>query len=227
MQPCLARITYPHLKQHFGDGYHTFYMETFCGGPVESGELCKMCIQKTDTRIHWSRRFDHGLVSGEISPHSHIFGSAWYTDKLATYGTPSQAVVELAMEAQRRTRNRIRSIPLNTQVPKQKLVTRRKATTPSSSTSASASSESSVMDQLHTSIIKRTPSHESMAESMDDPIEVQTVIRIKLKSTFMEGMEVWLDEGSGNVYRRISGKPRGPLLGIWNGNDSFTESACV
>ena len=225
MSQCLARITYPHLKQHFGDGYHTFYMETFCGARVESGELCKMCVTKSNTRVQHSRRFDHGIVSGEISPHSHIFGSAWYTNKLATYGTPSQAVVELAMEAQRRTRNRIRSTPLPnaTAPPKQKLVVRRKATTPSSSAS---SSESSVMDQLHTSVIKRTPSQESMAEVMDDPIEVQSVVRIRLKSTVVEGMEVWLDGLSGNVYERVSGRPRGPLLGIWN-EGTFTESSCV
>lgn len=219
----MARITYPHLKQHFGDGYHTFYMEVFCENVAESGELCKLCVKKSDTRVQHSRRFDHGLVSGEISPHSHIFGSDWYHKKTATYGTPSQAVVELAMEVQRRSRNRIRNPPSTPQVaPKQKLIVRRKASTPTSATS----SDSSVMDQLHTSVIKRTPSQESMAESMDDPIEVQTVVRIKLKACTVEDMDVWLDDTSGNVYCRVPGKPRGAFLGTWNGA-TFLASSCV
>ena len=208
----MARITHPHLKQHFGDGYHTFYMETFCGNTATSETLCMFCAKKSDTRIQYSRRFDHGIVTGEVSPHSHIFGSEWYLKKTATYGTPSQAVVELAMEAQRRSRNRI-AAPSSVSTPKQKLVIRRKPSTPTSATS----SDSSVMDQLHTSVIKRTPSQESMAESMDDPIEVQTVVRIKLKATVVEDMEVWLDDESGNVYRREAGKPRGALLGVWDG----------
>lgn len=215
MPHCEARITHPHLKQHFGDGYHTFYMETFCENTADAGNLCRFCSKKSDTRIQYSRRFDHGLVSNEVSPHSHIFGSAWYDKKTATYGMPSQAVVELAMETQRRTRNRIRT-------PKQKIIVRRKASTPSSSTS----SDSSVMDQLNTSVIQRTPSQESMAESMDDPIEVQTVVRIKLKACTIETMDVWLDDASGNVYKREAGKPRGALLGTWDGT-TFTEASCV
>ena len=223
MPPCEARITHAHLKQHFGDGYHTFYMETFCENTADAGNLCMFCSKKSDTRIQYSRRFDHGLVSDEVSPHSHIFGSAWYDKKTATYGMPSQAVVELAMEAQRRTRNRIRTPPSTAKgTPKQKLIVRRKASTPSSSTS----SDSSVMDQLHSPVIKRTPSQESMAESMDDPIEVQTVVRIKLKACTVEDMDVWLDDTSGNVYKRVVGKPRGALLGTWDGA-TFTEASCV
>lgn len=218
----MARITFPHLKQHFGDGYHTFYMETFCGNNVESGELCKFCVKKSDTRVQHSRRFDHGLVSGELSPHSHIFGSEWYEKRTATYGTPSQAVVELAMEAQRRSRNRIAAPPSTAHSAPKKLAIRRKPSTPTSATS----SDSSVMDQLHASVIKRTPSQESMAESMDDPIEVQTVVRIKLKATVVNNMDVWLDDESGNVYRRITGKQRGELLGTWDGT-TFRESSCV
>ena len=218
----MARITYPHLKQHFGDDYHTFYMEVFCENMADSGELCKLCVKKSDTRVQHSRRFDHGLVSGEISPQSHIFGSEWYIKKTATYGTPSQAVVELAMEAQRRSRNRIRNPPSTAKGTTKKLVVRRKASTPSSSTS----SDSSVMNQLHSPVIKRTPSQESMAESMDDPIEVQTVVRIKLKACTVEDMDVWLDDASGNVYCRVPGKPRGALLGTWDGS-IFQESSCV
>ncbi len=219
MATCQARITYPHLKQHFGDGYHVFYLETFCGNPIPSGTHCKLCQTKSDTRVQFSRRFDHGLVSGELPPHSHIFGSEWYEKKTATYGTPSQAVVELAMEAQRRARSGNRAPPV---AAKPKLVVRRKAATPSSTAS---SSDSSVVDQLHSSIIKRTPSQESMAESMDDPIEVQTVVRMKLKATIVEGREVWLETATGNVYERVAGQPRGPLMGTWDGF-TFTES-CV
>jgi hypothetical protein len=217
MTTCPSRITYPHLKEHFGDEFHVFYLETVCGAPVESGTVCKLCAIKSTTRVQVSRRFDHGLVTGELSPHSHIFGSEWYCKKVATYGTPSQAVVERAMEAQRRARNGIRSVAA-----KPKLVVRRKASTPSSSTSSS----SSVIDQLQTSIIKRTPSQESMAESMDDPIEVQSIVRMKLKATIVEGVHVWLDETTGNVYTRVSGQPRGPLLGIWN-EGTFTKCPCV
>lgn len=219
MTTCQARITFPHLKQHFGDGFHVFYMETFCGKPISSGTLCKLCHIKSDTRVQSSRRFDHGLVTGELSPHSHIFGSEWYTKKVTTYGTPSQAVIELAMEAQRRARNGIRTPPT---LPKQKLTVRRKTGTPSSSTS---SSDSSVVEQLQSSIIKRTPSQESMAESMDDPIEVQSVVRMKLKATIVEGKDVWLDSDTGYVYTRYVGQPRGPLLGTWHGT-TFVPS-CV
>lgn len=216
MSICLSRMTYPHMKQHFGDGFHVFYMETFCGNPIQSGEVCALCSKKGPTRTQWSRQFDHGLISGELSPHSHIFGSEWYNKKVATYGTPSQAVVELAMEAQRRTRNRIRGAT------KQKLVVRRKASTPTSI----ASSDSSVVDQLRSSVMKRTPSESSMAESMDDPISIQGVMRIKLKATVVDGMNVWLDESSGSVYERIDGQPRGMRLGSWDGQ-SFTEGSSV
>ena len=216
MAVCLSRMTYPHMKQHFGDGFHVFYMETFCGNPVKSGDVCELCSRKGPTRIQWSRRFDHGVISGEIAPHSHIFGSEWYNKKVATYGTPSQAVVELAMEAQRRTRGRIRGVA------KPKVIVRRKASTPTSTTS----SDSSVVDQLRSSVMKRSPSDSSMAESMDEPITLQGVVRIKLKATVVDGMNVWLDESAGNVYERMDGQPRGMLLGTWDGR-CFTEGSAA
>lgn len=215
-------MTYPYMKQHFGDGYHVFYMESFCGNSIQSGEVCTLCSKKGPTRIQSSRLFDHGLISGELSPHSHIFSSEWYNKKVATYGIPSQAVVELAMEAQHKTRTRVRG----TAKPKSKLIVRRKASTPTSSTSASSSSDSSVMEQLQTSVIKRTPSQESMAESMDEPIEIQSVVRLKLKATVMDGQNVWHDESSGNVYIRMEGQPRGEHLGTWDGV-SLEVSSCV
>lgn len=102
---CKKRITNQDLLVRFGDGKHRFYLESVCAEPVAEGNLCAYCLRLTaQTKTQDVKTFPHGLVTGEYPQDSHIFDSPWYHKKVKAYGEPSKDVVDLAMEAQTKSR---------------------------------------------------------------------------------------------------------------------------
>lgn len=99
---CQKRITYPTLAVKFGDGKHRFYLESVCAGTIDKGQkLCNECLNKVvQTKTQDSHTFPHGIVSGPYTRESHMYDSDWYKAKVATYGAPTDVILEVAMQAQ-------------------------------------------------------------------------------------------------------------------------------
>jgi hypothetical protein len=99
---CQKRITYKALEVKFGDGKHRFYLESVCAAGIDQGQkLCNECLNKSvQTKTQDTHTFPHGLVSGPYTKESHMYDSDWYKAKVATYGEPTDAILEVAMQAQ-------------------------------------------------------------------------------------------------------------------------------
>jgi hypothetical protein len=104
---CMSRITDEKLKQYFGNGVNSFYIELRCNLPCVSGsDACDKCQTKVAPyKYQGSRRYDHGKVNEPISDHSHIFGSKWYESRLLQWGQPSSDTIRVAFEYQKEARN--------------------------------------------------------------------------------------------------------------------------
>ena len=89
-QQCLGRRTNERLK--FGDRLHFFYTETRCTKTTE-GKLCKKCNASKNLK-------EHGIVSEQLPPGSHIYESTWYNLKRTVYGNPSSEDMAKAKKAQ-------------------------------------------------------------------------------------------------------------------------------
>lgn len=93
---CKARITLEKYKQKFGDGKHYFYPSLQCSEAVENGHIvCNKCgtDKGSEYREQGSRRFDHGVIDGPITPNSHIYGGEWYQANVKKYLEPSNATI--------------------------------------------------------------------------------------------------------------------------------------
>jgi hypothetical protein len=89
-QQCLGRRTNERLK--FGDRLHFFYTEMRCTKTTE-GKLCKKCEGSKNLE-------EHGTVSEQLPPGSHIYESIWYNLKRTVYGNPSSEDMAKAKKAQ-------------------------------------------------------------------------------------------------------------------------------
>jgi hypothetical protein len=109
---CKKRVSYPGLFLRFQDGKHRFFLESVCANPLgaQTGNLCTKCFYaRVQTKTQDSHTFPHGLVSGEYSPESHLYDSPWYHESVKNYGPPSPDDIALAMEAQRRSKNGLKT----------------------------------------------------------------------------------------------------------------------
>jgi hypothetical protein len=130
---------------------------------------------------------EHGLVSGPYMPKSHIFGSAWYLDKVKAYGTPHKDILEKAMEAQKvaRTGKRVSVIKKGTAV-------------------------------IEPDNSAKVLPLDKMVESMDEPIQVESVLRITLRPFSHNGVAYVRDSDREKIYKRLtSGKIE--YIGRWDG----------
>ena len=170
-------MTSPELKLPFPDRKHYFYTEFACGNAADN-ELCKRCIKKPS---------EHGLVSGAYMPKSHIFGSAWYLDKVKAYGRPDKDILEKAMEAQKlaRTGKRVSVVKKGTAV-------------------------------IEPDTSARVLPLDKMVESMDEPIQVESVLRITLRPFMHNGVAYVRDSDREKIYKRL---PSGKIeyIGRWDG----------
>jgi hypothetical protein len=107
---CLGRRTNERLL--FGDGKHYFYTEERCKRTTKSG-LCTVC--------EGSKNLDeHGIVSEDIPPLSHIYGSDWYNLKRGVYGNPSDINMAKAKKAQEEARSDLTTTTTTTTKEKKK-----------------------------------------------------------------------------------------------------------
>jgi len=98
---CLGRLTGE--KLHFGDG-HCFLTEKRCK-KMTMGRLCNKCINREPIKKGKKPgNDDHGIVTDEIPPLSHIYGSQWYNLNLTSYGNPSSEDMAKAKKAQEEAR---------------------------------------------------------------------------------------------------------------------------
>ena len=98
---CLGRLTGE--KLHFGDG-HCFLTEKRCK-KMTMGRLCNKCINREPIKKGKKPgNDDHGIVTEEIPPLSHIYGSQWYNLNLTSNGNPSSEDMAKAKKAQEEAR---------------------------------------------------------------------------------------------------------------------------
>jgi len=110
---CISRITDDAYTQKFGNGRNNFYIELRCHGTCIRGlDVCLRCVEKSDTcKNQASRKFPHGNVNEPIPDKSHIFGGKWYEEHVRKYGTPSEDVLQFAIEHQRKARDGFPPLP--------------------------------------------------------------------------------------------------------------------
>ena len=197
MSQCLSRITYESEKLPFGDGKHYFYLELQCDR-ISDEALCNKCCLKRKTNVQESRFFDHGSVNGPYTENSHIFDTPWYIKSVKAYGTPTHEVLEKAMEAQSKARGKGGSVK----------VVRKPA------------SPKTVIVDTGIMILPLN----KMVESNDEPLEVDSVVKVTLKSLVVNEVKYWLDSDSGKVYNRLSTGGKGNYVGHWNG-EAISEVA--
>jgi hypothetical protein len=98
---CLGRLTGE--KLHFGDG-HCFLTEKRCK-KMTMGRLCNKCINREPIKKGKKPgNDDHGIVTDEIPPLSHIYGSQWYNLNLTSNGNPSSEDMAKAKKSQEEAR---------------------------------------------------------------------------------------------------------------------------
>jgi hypothetical protein len=79
---CIGRISKVQGIRHVEDSRNRYYLEYRCTNSVLHGTLlCSRCTDRTTDKIQSSGKFDHGLVTGPIPDHSHIYGGPWYHQK--------------------------------------------------------------------------------------------------------------------------------------------------
>lgn len=244
---CQKRITYPALAVKFGDGKHRFYLESVCAAKVDQGQkLCNECLNKVvQTKTQDSHTFPHGVVSGPYTKESHMYDSDWYKAKVATYGAPAEAIVELAMQAQALAR-------AGKGIRKQEDITAAVAVAAPSTVAVAAATEPEAKkkrgrkpsEKKETEkkepkprapkrAIKVLPVPEPVAqptnvlvpiqqvpldapvETMDDPIPVSDIIQVILRPFSHNNVRYWRDGERDKVYKRTADGKRGPYVGRW------------
>jgi len=69
------------------------------------GKLCNKCINREPIKKGKKPgNDDHGIITDEIPPLSHIYGSQWYNLNLTSYGNPSSEDMAKAKKAQEEAR---------------------------------------------------------------------------------------------------------------------------
>lgn len=213
---------------YFQDGKHKVYLETYCGNPVYgmSQKQCNHCESlKIQTKAQDLKSFPHGFVNDLYPSHSHLFDSPWYHEKVEAYGPPSKEDIDIAMEAQRRAREgkKTKSIKelvatlfdqKQEEVVEEKIVLVKK---PKLKIKREPYEEN--QEQFTQAIPTQQPQTQQpkpkpeFIETMDDPIEVNEIIKIQLKP-FNE--EYWKDETTNKVYVRTITNSVGDFVGIWD-----------
>ena len=106
MPNCKARYTRYEDRLYFADGKHRFFLESYCGEPCD-GDMCIKCADKNQSRIHYYKSYDHGVVDGPYLEKSQLYDTPYYHASILKFGAPSQTDLERAMEAQRRARAKL------------------------------------------------------------------------------------------------------------------------
>ena len=98
---CLARLTsWERTGEAIGKSKMRASVVKLCKNIPSEGVLCQECSARPRDGKYQSRML-HGLLSEPIPAASHIYGGEWYWERVAAYGPPPTAWIEMAEEAQR------------------------------------------------------------------------------------------------------------------------------
>lgn len=241
---CKWRSTSKELFLRFKDGEHRIWLESVCANPCDAGEkLCSKCKKKIPKpECQYNGTFPHGLVDGPYTEKSHIYDSPWYHKRLEEYGAPSEEVIALAQEAQRRAQNgqptkfihELGSPTLAAPAvftPTVVLKTKQSSDTEEDMPVKKAStkkiippkpiveplvSSPTVAEQLSEAIIKKIMKEHKAVETMDDVLPVRYVSRVKLERITYEGVNYWIDAEREKLYHINSDGNKGNYVGQWD-----------
>lgn len=239
--PCISRVTSEKHRLPFGDGKHFFYAESACGRACE-GELCHECSRKAKTNVQGSRAFDHGRIGQLIPKLSHIYGGPWYLAHLASYKEPSDSTIQEAQRAQEMASKGLYVAPVQSssrgsltgtvvsqeerskkETPKAKKSATRRTATPKPTLVVSSESPKSVLDMLKDTVVTELPNHIHKIESMDSPIVIESVRKVRLRSAELDSNPVWIDDAEGFVFERLPNGRIGKQLSSTVGDEKSTE----
>ena len=98
---CLARLTnWDKTGEAIGDSKMRASIVKLCANTPSNGLLCQECLSRPRDGKYQSRML-HGLLTEPIPAASHIYGGAWYWERVAKHGDPPTAWIEMAEEAQK------------------------------------------------------------------------------------------------------------------------------
>lgn len=208
-----------------------FYLESVCGKPVGEGLVCQSCKDaeiagfKRKSKVNQDEPgFLHGLVGGAYTKESHIYGSEWYLKQEKAYGPLPESILELAMEAQKRaragrpTKNKD-ELKVVVAEPKPKVEAKPKASKPRAKPKAKAPApEEPSAAPVSAPIVPAVTSlpEGSLVETTDEPIPVESVLRIVLRPFTHNDKQFWRDAEREKLYKRTPDGKRGPYVGRWN-----------
>ena len=116
---CIGRIAKVSGIEHFRDSKHRFYIAYRCSNQsLAHSNCCSRCVDRGTDKIQSSGKFDHGLITGPIPDHSHMYGGKWYHDGCITWGPPLPEALRLAEEQYQLTSPLDQVIPLVQDSPK-------------------------------------------------------------------------------------------------------------
>lgn len=241
MNWCKKRITNKELQVRFADGKHRFYLESVCGDPVVTGNLCKYCYSLlAQTKTQDVRTFPHGLVNGKYTDESHIYDSPWYHKKAEAYGPPSSEVIEIAMEAQKKARAGIRIKTLK-DVFTQIASTEEKETPNSNENSAEKvpvaenkkrvskpkktenTTENKTAEETvtlkHIQVVEVIPKMTEFVESMNDTVVIDKVVKVYLKPFTVGSTKYYRDAEREKLYSITPQQKVGKYVGRWDSEE--------
>jgi hypothetical protein len=238
---CKKRITNLGLLIRLENHKQQFYIESVCGNRTEGdAPLCEHCSKlRVQDKVQYNSTFPHGFVDGPYTKESHIYDSPWYHENVKAYGPAPQAILDIAMEAQRRARAGIRVktsteclSPLSTKPndsPKSEDIA---GTTPAPKKRVRKSSSDSDLqsNQVNKKQVKPNPPPSQLSipekglltipqccayiESTDTSIPIETVQKIKLTKLSLNSQVYWFDKESNIVYARETNGKKGGQVGI-------------
>jgi len=101
MAQCIGRIAKVDGIYHFANGKNRFYVEYRCPKTaVPHTQLCTRCTDRGRDKIQSSGKFDHGLITGPIPDHSHMYGGKYYEESVRKWLISAENLA-IAQEHQR------------------------------------------------------------------------------------------------------------------------------
>lgn len=105
---CLARLTnWDKTGEAIGDSKMRASIVKLCINTPISGLLCQECLGRPTDGKYQSRML-HGLLTEPIPDASHIYGGAWYWERVAKHGDSPTTWIEMAEGAQKAGEDRCR-----------------------------------------------------------------------------------------------------------------------
>jgi hypothetical protein len=211
-------------------------MESACGSACE-GDRCDKCAIKEKTNVQGSPKFEHGYIHDTSYPeHTHIYDSPWYKSNIQSFKAPHTDILKIAQEAQRKarlglpvsppnaeTRTMIHAhikekpakaskVPTLTEKTSSKETQKKTTRTKSRTTAQEAPITPPICDFLAELVATRIPPSVQRVETMDTPIRIESIRKVRLELSNHEGRAVWIDPETRTTYEYLDGNRIGRQL---------------